>query len=265
VRVAVLDAHAFPHPDLVGRLEAEAEDTETYLRQTDKLPSHAGHATFVAGLIAQRAPLAGLDMHDVVDDDRPVTAWEIATAMARLAGSGVDVLTVSLGCHTADGAPPLLLERAVAALTPGVVVVAPAGNHGSAADGRVTPTTPFWPAALDAVVAVGAHDPGGTRAAFSPDVPWVNLSAPGVDVQSTYLFGNILVTDDNSDSTSLRPFDGYATWSSTTFATAAVCGEIAAGTVPGERAPREALNDLLRQLPSEAGVDIWAYDQRAGQ
>jgi hypothetical protein len=145
VRVAVFDAHAFPHQDLVAQVADEG--SETRLRQTDKLPSHAGHATFVAGLIAQRAPLADLQMHDVVDG----------------------------------------------------------------------------------------------------------------------LFGNVIVTADTSDSMSLRAFEGYATWSSTTFAAATVCGEIAAGTIPGDRDAREALNDLLRQLPSEAGVDIWAYDQRAGQ
>lgn len=51
---------------------------------------------------------------------------------------------------------------------------------------------------------------------------------------------------------------------SASFAAAAVTGEIAAGTVPGEREPREALNDLLSQAPHQPGADIWAYDHRVG-
>ena len=261
VKVAILDTRLYPHPDLAGRFYVD--DPHALLDQTGKLPYHSGHATFLAGLIAQRAPLVELEIHNVLGDGHAAaTAWDVATKIAQFAGSNVGVLTLSVGCYTEDGAPPLLLKRAVELLTPGVVIVAPAGNHG-AAGGRVGPRTPFWPAALDDVVAVGAHDSSGRRAGFSPDVPWISLSAPGVDVKSTYLSGDVDVLEGAGDTT--RTFTGYASWSGTSFAAATVSGEIAAGTVPGERGPREALNDLLRQRPTEAGLDIWAYDQRAGK
>jgi membrane-anchored mycosin MYCP len=76
------------------------------------------------------------------------------------------------------------LPRAVGMLPPEVLLVAAAGNYGTFKDGNVTSnytgpteTTPQWPAALPDVIIVGASDPG---ADFSPDVPWIDLLAPGV-------------------------------------------------------------------------------------
>jgi len=264
VKVAILDTRLYPHPDLAGRYYVE--DQDALLHQADKLPYHSGHATFLAGLISQRAPLVELEIHNVLSDERAVaTAWDVATRIAQFAGSDVGVLNLSLGCYTDDGAAPLLLARAVELLTPGVVIVAAAGNHGTGTSpaGRLTAHTPFWPAALDDVVAVGAHGADGERATFSPVAPWITLSAPGVDVKSTYLAGGVLVPGHDGEMVE-RTFGGYASWSGTSFAAATVSGEIAAGTVPGVRGPREALNDLLRQSAGQAGADIWAYDQRAG-
>ena len=264
VKVAILDTRLYPHPDLAGRFYVE--DQDALLHSSDTLPFHSGHATFLAGLIIQRAPLVELEIHNVLSDERAVaTAWDVATRIAQFAGSDVGVLNLSLGCYTDDGAAPLVLARAVELLTPGVVIVAAAGNHGAGKSpaGRLTARTPFWPAALDDVVAVGAHDEYGERATFSPTAPWITLSAPGVDVKSTYLAGEVLVPGDDGETVE-QQFHGYASWSGTSFAAATVSGEIAAGTVPGVRGPREALNDLLRQSAGQARADIWAYDQRSG-
>ena len=63
------------------------------------------------------------------------------------------------------------------------------------------------------VVAVGAGEPDATgdfvSATFSPDADWVGLIAPGNDIYSIY------------------KASGYATWSGTSFAAAAVSGAIA--------------------------------------
>jgi len=260
VRVAVLDTKIFPHPDLAGRFNTDGP--EALLRDAAGVPYHAGHATFVAGLIKQRASRAVMNIHNALDNEAEATAWDVARKMVEFADDGVGVLNLSMGCFTDDGQPPLLFARAVELLTPDIVIVAAAGNHG-AGDSiyQVTPKTPFWPAALDDVVAVGAHDGDGRRAAFSPATPWVTLSAPGVDVVSTFLSGKVTVPS-GAGSTELRSYDGYASWSGTSFSAAIVSGEIAAGTIPGERAPREALNDLLQQAPGQPGADVWAYDHR---
>jgi hypothetical protein len=259
VRVALLDTRLYAHPDLAGRYYAE--DVGALLPIAPTLPYHAGHATFVAGLVAQRAPHVELEILNVLSDElAAATAWDVAVRMASFTRSDVAVLNLSLGCYTDDGAAPLLLARAVELLTPQVVVVAAAGNHGSTTTGGLTPKTPFWPAALDDVVAVGAHDTAGRRAGFSPDTPWVTLTAPGVDVPSTYLNGTVEFPGEGGPN--LRNFAGYAAWSGTSFAAATVTGEIAAGTVPGKRAPREALDDLLHRSPGRPEVDVWAYDHR---
>ena len=61
------------------------------------------------------------------------------------------------------------------------VVVAAAGNHGK--------SRPFWPAAFDQVLAVGAVDERSgkwTRAAYSNHGPWVDATARGSNLQSTF-------------------------------------------------------------------------------
>jgi hypothetical protein len=62
-------------------------------------------------------------------------------------------------------------------------VVAAAGNYG--ASGNQTQ----YPAALPGVVAVGAVDANGKHASFSNTGSYVQLSAPGVNIFSTYLDG----------------------------------------------------------------------------
>ena len=60
----------------------------------------------------------------------------------------------------------------------GIVVVAAAGNDGT--------TAPFYPAAHPNVVSVGAFDEDHKRAPFSNYGNWVDVSAPGNEIFSTY-------------------------------------------------------------------------------
>jgi membrane-anchored mycosin MYCP len=243
VKVAVLDTRIYRHPALDGRLEIDGRNER--LANADGVPYSAGHATFVAGLIIQRAPHVILEVHNALNDQGQATAWDVACKMVDLAHTGVHVLNLSMGCFTDDGAPPLLFKRAVEVLAPGMVIVAAAGNHGGGGSSYdVTPKTPFWPAALDDVVAVGALTRNGKRAEFSPNTPWVTLSAPGVGVVSTFLDGDVKIPAARGGF-ELRPYNGFAKWSGTSFAAATITGKIAAGTIPGERGPGNALNDLL--------------------
>jgi hypothetical protein len=142
-----------------------------------------------------------------------------------------------------------VLRRAVERLSPSIVLVAAAGNHGVPDDlpPGMTSSSPFWPAALDGVVAVGADNSTGA-APFSPDLPWVDLTAPGAGITSTFLPGDVLVGAKDRE-----PFgDGYAEWNGTSFAAAAVTGAIAARTSP-HRTAREALAELLDGAGAGAG------------
>lgn len=108
-------------------------------------------------------------------------------------------------------------------------------EFGLGIDGYMT----AWPAGLDDVVAVGACDRNGEIAKFTPHhAPWIDVLAPGVDVVSTYLSGNVDLEKEK------KPFNGYASWKGTSFAAAVLSGTIAADTVPSQRTAREAWEKL---------------------
>ncbi|HEX4726021.1 MAG TPA: S8 family serine peptidase [Pseudonocardiaceae bacterium] len=237
IRVGVLDTKIDAHPDLIGRFVAEP--SARYRPLPEPVPLRAGHATFVASLITRMAPAVTIDAHAVLNRNGRATAWHTATAMMTFADSGIDILNLSLGCRTNDGLAPLLMSRAVTLLNQRMLIVAAAGNHGAADDLnlRVAPT---WPAALPDVVAVGARGLDGKRAPFSPNLPWVTCTAPGEKVTGGYLKALIATTKSGP-----QQFDGYATWSGTSFATATVSGAIAAAT--HRRDVRAALARLLAE------------------
>jgi membrane-anchored mycosin MYCP len=139
-----------------------------------------------------------------------------------------------------------LLSTAVSRLGPDVVVVAAAGNHGDL-DRRQPPyagphetSKPTFPAALDGVVAVGAATDEGKPTSFTPlNKYWIDLLAPGENVLSTYLEGEVLLDDKTAE-----PFRGLARWSGSSFAAALVSGAIAAGVQPGRLTARQALQDI---------------------
>src|SRR5262249_61128994 len=134
---------------------------------------------------------------------------------APLGAAAHSVLPWAGGSCPGGGTPPLALATAIGRVSPETVVVAAAGNYDEADAGEgLTRTTPMWPAALDDVVAVGASDGNGHHAQFSPDLPWVNLLAPGVGVESTYLTGRLQPgPEDAHTGTTSEAFTGWAHWS----------------------------------------------------
>jgi membrane-anchored mycosin MYCP len=93
-----------------------------------------------------------------------------------------------------------------------------------------------FPAALDGVLAVGAIGDDKGLAPFSPNAPWVDVVAPGVNIASTYLSGQVTgVEYENGRPKEIQvgPFaNGYALWSGTSAAAAAVTGQLAAAAEP---------------------------------
>jgi len=242
-KVGVLDTGV----DLTA-LDPWLEESEG-LRETGGEPWTVldGHATFVTGLVVQRAPRVRVRVRKVLTDrpddatprrgkpDGSADSWTVAKAIALFGAEDFDVLNLSFTCRTRDGRPPLALATAVARVIPRTVVVAAAGNHGP---GR----WPAWPAALDGVVAVGAVDSHDRDSRFTPSrVPWIDICAAGVDVPSTYLTGAVRVPVDARSAQGAAtfetvPFEGFATWSGTSFAAATVTGAIAARVDPNTSA-----------------------------
>jgi hypothetical protein len=177
-----------------------------------------GHANFVTSLIASQAPEASIGVLGTLHSgNASATAWDVAREMVSFLDRDVSILNLSLGCYTDDNQPPLLMQRAIQIMTPRLLVVAAAGNHRQPNRPR-----PFWPAALDDVIAVGAYGDDYRPASFTPHAPWVDVVAPGVDIVSNYFDGEVAVEDGKR-----KQFTRYAKWQGTSFAAGLATGEIA--------------------------------------
>ncbi len=214
IRVAVVDTSAARHPWLDGGFITPAH--ELFRPDGGSDPEMVAHGTFVVGLVLRQAPGATVVVREGLDEHASQDSWSLAQIVADVAAERPAVVNLSLGCLTDDNAPPLVLQAAIDALGPDTLVVAAAGNHGTASGGCPPPS---WPAALDSVLAVGAVDDEGRPADFSPQAPWVDAVSAGVDVVSTLV-----------PSTPDGPL--FASWSGTSFAAAAVSGAIAAAVGP---------------------------------
>ena len=275
VRVGILDTRLDPHTRLGGRYLTDP-DALTRPEPGQERQWWEGHATFIAGIVLSLAPTADLDVRTALapgkspDEGWTMPLWTLARRLADYRDSGVEVLNLSLGCSTADGEAPMVLQRAIAQLTPTMAVVAAAGNHGTDElddqdredQGMPRRAAPLFPAALDGVLAVGAVDANDVPASFNPidgkdpsrPAPWIDVLAPGVEIVSTYL-------DETGDQQVRVPiegtkpveyetvsFGGYANWSGTSFAAAHVTGLVADRIAAG-MAPPEAVQAVRQDLP----------------
>ena len=268
VSVGLFDTVLAPHRQLTGSYLADPDTLVGPVDEGNELLWWEGHATFVAGIIRRHAPSAVLDVRTALrrvpggsgDERWEMPLWDFADLLADYQDAGVAVLNLSVGVSTDDGRPPLVLERAIAQLTPSMVVVAAAGNHGEPHDdtaGRPAPNAALFPAALDNVLAVGALD-GTGAAAFTPrgagpadTAPWIDVFAQGVDVVSTYLGDGApeRVLVENADgSRSPVEFSGWAAWSGTSFATGEITGAVANLLARGD-SPPEALKKVRAAYP----------------
>lgn len=138
-------------PDLLGEGTVALLDT----------PLDAPHGALVAGVLRHHGalvrPFPVLTASGFGDD--------LTLAAALRATRSLPVVLVASGTYSFnDECPPVLAAA-------GSNVVASAGNGAS--------SRPWWPAALPAVIAVGAS------ASFSGRGSWVNVVVDGVDVPST--------------------------------------------------------------------------------
>ncbi|GIF78427.1 S8 family peptidase [Asanoa siamensis] len=250
VRVAVLDVGLVKHPDLTN-VSAAADGL---VSAAPPLEPWMGHGTFVAGLIAQRAPACDIVVHKVLNLRGKATTWHTAVALADLAmptdsERPYDIVNLSLGCRIGGPSGPLALRRAVQLHAGRRLLVAAAGNHGF----TPRPATPVWPAAFPGVAAVGATHVDSTGTAvlsdITPRLPWVDYLALGSGVTSTFLPDTLT---DGVD------YDGFATWSGTSFAAANLSGAVAAELSKGGT-PFAALDRVLRN----PGYGVTRFDWRA--
>ena len=180
-----------------------------------------------------------LNSHGVGDD------LGVAKAMALLPAD-VTIINLSLGGYTDKNAPPLAIATAMAAMGEERVVVAAAGNHGA--------TRPFWPAAFPQVLAIGAVDEkDGTwnRAGYSNHGPWVDATARGSNLQSTFTREKtkMALGSTTNPFDPIITFDGWASWDGTSFATPIAAAMIARTMTRSGLPASEAQTKLLTNAP----------------
>jgi len=216
------------------------------------LDVEAGHGLFVAGLVRRMAPQADLVFLKALNSDGVGTELGVARAIRAATARGVDVINLSLGFYTVLDATPSGVEAAVAdAVDAGITVVAAAGNDAV--------SSPAYPAFFPGVTGVGAlATDGASIADFSNYGTWVNVFAPGEQVQSAFVRGREDATT-TGDHGADRFRSNTALWSGTSFACGYVSGFLArvlasAGpdATPGER--REQVEAALGALPALAGA-----------
>lgn len=213
------------------------------------LDPSAGHGTFVAGVVQQVAPGATIRVYRAVDTQGMGTVYNVANAMTQAARDGADVINLSLGVSTVDNQAPVAFTTAVDTVQqvrPGAVIVASAGNMGL--------ETPMYPAAMDEVTGVAALNPDGlTRAIWSNYGDWVNCSAIGVGITSTFVKGYEPHTEDNVVVTEYFGPDSWALWSGTSFSAPQIAGGVAQLCQLNNVDPPTALGQLLFGRPALPG------------
>jgi Subtilase family len=225
------------------------------------LDTHAGHGTFICGLIRQLCPDADLLAIRVMHSDGIVEEadlnWALAVLDTRLARlqSGmatdghIDVVVLSLGYYHESPLQPGDDSMLRALLTSlgrrGVTVVAAAGNDGT--------LRPFYPAAYaphpggfattpdkDEVplLSVGSLNPDTSVALFSNSGAWVTAWDTGAALVSTFpttfnggAAASVQIVDASGQPRRTidpdRYSNGFGTWSGTSFAAPVLAGRLA--------------------------------------
>lgn len=241
-RVAILDTGIQKghetDPWFAGRIDgAGAADHEVLdVDGDDVLDVQAGHGTFIASLVAAACPSATITPRRVLNSFGLTSDADLTLAILKIVKTEPDVLVLSLGCYAADDRPPPAVTAALRRLPAKTVVVAAAGNANQ--------TRVFWPAALKTVIAVGAHDGGApaAKASFSNHGWWVDACADGQEVHAKFVHfdGGVQGVIEPGD------FEGWATWSGTSFSTPIVAGLLAQHMVDHGVSAEDAVQARVR-------------------
>ncbi len=209
VIIAILDSGIqLDHPELINRLwinpgeipENGVDDDNNgfvddvdgwnFVNNDNNPSDDNGHGTQVAGVAVAETNnnlgVAGTCWGCLLMPVKVMSAGgvanysDIAAAIQYAAAKGADVINISLGGYNYSHA----LEEAVqtAKNNYGAMVIAGAGNDNS--------SSIFYPAAYTESLAVAGTDQNDLKSYFSNYGAWVDLSAPAVDITTTYMGGN---------------------------------------------------------------------------
>ncbi len=174
------------HPDLAGKMYNEGL---SIVGSTQMGDDDNGHGTHCAGIAAASSNnstgVAGVDWNCKilpvkVLDSEGKGSWSDIVEGIRFAASFPEVSVISMSL-SGSSAPPSLQEAIDEAWMAGKIIVAAAGNDNV--------STPCFPAACNNVLAVASTNQSDVKSSFSNFGPWVDISAPGSSIYSTYING----------------------------------------------------------------------------
>jgi len=182
VLVAVIDTGIdYTHPELSERYVPLGYD---WVNDDNDPFDDNGHGTHVAGIIAatinNSIGIAGLAQVNIMAekcltrDGWGYYSW-VAQAIKDAADKGADIISMSLSGYYDN---ELLHDAVKYAYDRGVLIIAAAGNDDS--------SMKVYPAGYEEVIAVAATGKNDEKAPFSNYGKWIELSAPGVDIISTW-------------------------------------------------------------------------------
>ena len=179
-----------------------------------------GHGTHIAGIVHLVAPDAKIMPLRVIDADGRGSIISVAEAIAFAIQNGATVINISLGTAIDSVLMRSMVDDATGH---GILVVASAGNLDS--------DIPQYPAADDCAIGVTSTSAADARSPFSSFGKWVDFSAPGEMIYSTF------------------PVNSFAHWSGTSMAAPFVSGQIA---LIRSAAPQLSIRDVVKVIQNSA-------------
>jgi subtilisin family serine protease len=184
-----------------------------------QIPAFAGHGTFVAGVATCLAPDATVIVNDHFSTSGGELESVIVQKLEELVRQNVDIINLSAGTYTRNNWSSLGFDS-FHRRHPTVTLVAAAGNDST--------DRPFFPAAYDWVISVGALGVDEKhRAWFSNYGDWVDVYAIGEGLVNAYATGEYSYQEPPK-LPAVATFEGMARWDGTSFSAPLVAGLIAA-------------------------------------
>ena len=203
------------HPDLAAKLLPGYNTVD----DTPVVHDGNGHGTHCAGIaaaitnnnvgVAGVAPNVKILPIQVLSASGSGSYASVAAGIIKAADMGAKVISMSLGGPSNSQA---ITDAVNYALSKDAMLVVAMGNSGHGSDASPRPIKSY-PAAVPGVMAVGATDKSDAIARFSQAGEWNSITAPGVNILSTF-----------PTYSSGMPGENYGAISGTSMATPAVAG-----------------------------------------
>lgn len=181
VKVGILDTGIdLSHPDLQTNIKGNVNMINPLKSGKDD----NGHGTHVAGIAAAIDNTIGvigvgpdIYLYAIKVLDRAGSGWlsDIIEGLQWSINNGMQVVNMSLGTYSQVQS---FRDAIIAADNNGIVLTGAAGNDGV--------STPLYPAAYDEVIAVAASDINNQIPSWSNWGSYIDLTAPGANIFSTY-------------------------------------------------------------------------------